>query len=62
MDYQGMLEDLSHMRKRLAVDAFPIGDDSMPDPYQMYWEVIEFISYIKELLASEEAYQMSVNV
>jgi hypothetical protein len=61
MDYQGMLSDLREMRNRMRIYSDTIYSSLWMDEAELYGEIIDFIRYIKELLASEEAYQKGLN-
>jgi len=54
MDYEGMLEDLKLMYARMR--ASNVRQSLWVDECNLYHSVKEFMSDIKELLASEDAY------
>jgi len=61
MDYEGMLTDLREMRNRMRYNADTIYSSLWIDKAELYGEILDFIRYIKQLLASEEAYQKGLN-
>ena len=55
MDYQGMLADLREMKARMRASF--LRQSLWVDEAILYHSLSEYISEIKELLASEDAYQ-----